>query len=715
MNPHQAALAAELRRLDALVAREMRRLRARYELSLDELHGLYVTDQRVEALLRSTRSPEAPDEPPDARSLRSGDESSRWHALAAALRLDDDERDLLLLGLACELDAKYETLFAYLNDDAGRRWPTAELAIRLLGRDEAHRNGLRARLQPGAALLSCGALELACPAREEGRSRRALRAAAPLSDWLRGLEYADERLSALTRAGDPRARLPAEAFPSGARAALEGLVLRLERGTAPACVLLGADSAAEAALVAEELFARAGRPLWILDLVALRAAGAPAESVAALELAQHVLGIGLLATPLEALLEGESRVTADCCAASLRRLARRSKALVCATSGRTRARDVLGDVEHIDLVLPPLAPAERAAAWREILALDGRDEEHEPLVLALSDRFGFGLERIASAARAAREAARLAGLAKPSAEELFAAARAVSAEESGGTTRTIASAFGWEDLVLPVSVKDRLAELVDAIEKRALVLDAWGFGPRVGGGRGVNVVFAGPSGTGKTMAASIVARTLRLDLYRLELGTVVSKYIGETEKNLDRAFEAARRANAVLFIDEADALFGKRSEVKDAHDRYANIETAYLLQKMDGHDGIVVLATNLANNIDEAFSRRMHYVIEFPMPDAASREALWRGLLPASAPLAADLDLPFLARQFPFSGGDIRNVVLDAAYASARDMTPIGMRQVLASVARQYTKRGTVPTAMEFREYYGLLGAAPEVACSLAT
>jgi SpoVK/Ycf46/Vps4 family AAA+-type ATPase len=252
-------------------------------------------------------------------------------------------------------------------------------------------------------------------------------------------------------------------------------------------------------------------------------------------------------------------------------------------------------------------------------------------------------------------------------------------------------------------VRTRLHDVLRAIELRPRVLDEWGFAQRMSGARGVKVMFAGASGTGKTMAAAILAKSLQLDLHRIELAAVVSKYIGETEKNLDRAFDAARRANAMLFIDEADALFGKRSEVKDAHDRYANVEISYLLQKMEDHDGVVILATNLPTNIDEAFSRRMHYVVEFPLPDIASRERLWHGMFPASAPLGADVDFAFLGRQFPLAGGDIRNIVLDAAYRAAQTDQPIGMREILQAVARQYTKRGKLPSASEFREYFRLL------------
>jgi SpoVK/Ycf46/Vps4 family AAA+-type ATPase len=241
------------------------------------------------------------------------------------------------------------------------------------------------------------------------------------------------------------------------------------------------------------------------------------------------------------------------------------------------------------------------------------------------------------------------------------------------------------------------------VELRARVLDEWGFQRRLGQAGGVKAMFAGPSGTGKSMAASLIAKALSLDLHRVELAATVSKYIGETEKNLDRAFDTARAANAILFIDEADALFGKRSEVKDAHDRYANVETAYLLQKMEDHDGVVILATNLANNIDNAFSRRMHFIVEFPLPDVPRRELLWRGMFPREAPLGADVDFSFLARQFPFAGGDIRNIVLDAAYAAAQQGEPIGMATLLRAVSRQFAKRGQVASASEFREYHGLL------------
>jgi len=208
------------------------------------------------------------------------------------------------------------------------------------------------------------------------------------------------------------------------------------------------------------------------------------------------------------------------------------------------------------------------------------------------------------------------------------------------------------------------------------------------------------------MTAGVIARELGLDAYRIDLSQTVSKYIGETEKNLERIFQGAAGSNAILFFDEADALFGKRSEVKDAHDRYANIEVAYLLQRIEEFDGAVILATNISRNIDTAFSRRMHFVIEFPQPGPAEREQLWRGIFPAAAPLADDIDFEFLGRRFELSGGDIRNVALDAAFLAARQGGRVAMRHIVQAVAREFVKQGRSPSASDFRQHYALLDSA---------
>ena len=224
-------------------------------------------------------------------------------------------------------------------------------------------------------------------------------------------------------------------------------------------------------------------------------------------------------------------------------------------------------------------------------------------------------------------------------------------------------------------------------------------------GIGVTALFAGDSGTGKTMSAEVVAGDLGFDVYVIDLSTVVDKYIGETEKNLDRIFTEADRVNGVLLFDEADALFGKRSEVKDARDRYANVEVAYLLQRMERFDGLAILTTNLRANVDEAFVRRLDAIVDFPMPEEEHRRRLWEQNLVPGLPVADDIDLDFLARQFRISGGNIRNVCVMAAYLAAAEDRAVGMADLVRATEREYRKLGRLTVEAEFGEYFGLVGA----------
>ena len=282
---------------------------------------------------------------------------------------------------------------------------------------------------------------------------------------------------------------------------------------------------------------------------------------------------------------------------------------------------------------------------------------------------------------------------------LLASARRQTEVSLGGLAQRPPLRCGWENLVLPSGSLGQLRRLGAAIRHRERVFSEWGFG----GGPGVTALFSGGPGTGKSMSAGVLAREAGLDLWRIDLSAIVSKYIGETEKHLDRVFALACDGNAILFFDEADALFGKRSEVKDAHDRYANIEAAFLLQRLESFDGVVILASNLARNVDPAFSRRMHFVIDFPLPDVALRERLWRASLPERAPVADDVDLGFLARQFMLAGGDIRVAALDAAFAAADEDAAIDMARLCQAVARQLLKQGKIPAATDFQHYRALL------------
>ena len=230
----------------------------------------------------------------------------------------------------------------------------------------------------------------------------------------------------------------------------------------------------------------------------------------------------------------------------------------------------------------------------------------------------------------------------------------------------------------------------DRAQHQTKVLSEWGFDSHLSMRKVINALFTGIPGTGKTMAAEALARELQLDLYKIDLSQIVSKYIGETEKNLDRIFTAAATSNAILLFDEADALFGKRSEVKDARDRYANIEIGYLLQKMEEYEGIAILTTNLGNNIDDAFTRRLSFIIGFPFPKEPERYQIWQHIFPDKTPRSADLDIEFMARRFEIAGGNIRNIALAAAFLAAAEGVEIGMSHLIRATRREYQKIGKI-------------------------
>jgi hypothetical protein len=356
----------------------------------------------------------------------------------------------------------------------------------------------------------------------------------------------------------------------------------------------------------------------------------------------------------------------------------------------------LADLPTIIVELPEPSLAERRAAWRR--ASGAEDVED------VAAKFRLSIGQIERAAEVAKVVASSAGR-TPGPEDLDLGARSASSGALGQLATRLELRFGWHDLILPPRSSEVLQSISAYIRHRDLVLSEWGYERTVARNQGVKTLFAGDSGTGKTMAAQVLASDLGQEIFRIDLATVVSKYIGETEKNLDRIFAAADGSNAILFFDEADALFGKRSDVQDAHDRYANLEVAYLLQRMESYAGAVVLATNYRQNIDEAFLRRLDFVVDFPFPEPADRERIWRLLLPQPAPLADDVDLAFLAHQFKLAGGNIRNASLAAAFLAAEDGGVIAMRHLVRGVALEYGKLGRLTLESDFEQFHDVARA----------
>ncbi|HMP43262.1 MAG TPA: ATP-binding protein, partial [Roseiflexaceae bacterium] len=340
--------------------------------------------------------------------------------------------------------------------------------------------------------------------------------------------------------------------------------------------------------------------------------------------------------------------------------------------------------------IPPATHAEQAALWHGMLGTHA-DVTNERID-QLTAQFTFGPREIRGVVQAAQRVADGNGALDAA---LWQACRSVARLRLDGLAQRIDSCVGWDDLVLPEAQHATLRQIAAHVRRRSQVYDTWGFAARGERGLGIGALFAGPSGTGKTLAAEVLANELQLDLFRIDLSAVVSKYIGETEKNLRRIFDAAEAGGAILLFDEADALFGKRSDVKDSHDRYANIEVSYLLQRMESYRGLAILTSNLKGNIDAAFLRRIRFVVNFPFPDANQRAAIWRRIFPPPTPIDG-LDADILAR-LNIAGGNIRAIALNAAFLAADAGEPVRMAHLLAAARSEYQKIEKPLTDAELR------------------
>ena len=354
----------------------------------------------------------------------------------------------------------------------------------------------------------------------------------------------------------------------------------------------------------------------------------------------------------------------------------------------------------VELSLPELTQKERLALFqwelREVALGDITPEE-------LSAKFRFTPRQIHMACRQAVGLARLSGEGTVGARLLHQCCYAQVVHRLGDLASQVPAAFTWDDVVLPRAQKQLMRRACGHIKYQHQVYGAWGFDKKVSYGRGLSILFAGAPGTGKTMCAQVIANQLNMEMYKINLSQIVSKYIGETEKNLHAVFSEAKNANCILFFDECDALFGKRSEVKDAHDRNANVEVAYLLQQIEEYDGVCILATNLIGNIDEAFMRRITYVVRFPFPEAPMRQEIYRRMVPPGAPVSDDVDWAFLGEKFQLSGGHIKNIVLAAAFLAAGEDSPITMRHLLLSAVNEMKKNDIVVVREQLQEYADLL------------
>jgi hypothetical protein len=552
--------------------------------------------------------------------------------------LSSFERDILLLCAGWELDEAFAELCP-----AGH--PTFGLALAAL--PDAHWSAL----DPDGALRRWRLVE---PASGAGLASAELRIDERVLHHLTGVATIDDRLRALVTP------LAAEPVLSPSREAAAARIAALwtaggeGRHTPPPVQLSGPDLAGRRA-VASAGCAKVGLRPFALNAADLPAAPAEREALARLWEREAVLGAAALVIECED--DNHRAVVAFLESVQGVRL----------LSTREPIRSHAEPILRVDL--PPLGADEQLGAWHESLA----DRAPPDDVDAVVQQFRLGVDGIEAAAVQVRAGA-----------SLWDASRAQARPRLDDLAQRIEPAARWDDLVLPEAQLLTLREVAIHVRRRTTVYEDWGFAARGPRGLGISALFAGPSGTGKTMAAEVLANDLRLDLYRIDLSAVVSKYIGETEKNLRRVFDAAEEGGAILLFDEADALFGKRSEVKDSHDRYANIEVSYLLQRMEAYRGLAILTTNQKSALDPSFLRRIRFVVQFPFPDAVQRAEIWRRIFPAETPTRR-LDHRTLAR-LNVAGGNIRNIALGAAFLAAEDESPVEMTHLLRAARSEYAK-----------------------------
>jgi AAA+ superfamily predicted ATPase len=723
--------------LDHLLA-ELKRIELKLQLKLmsrrqddsqpgeDNFCGLYVSEKQIDAIIGTPHFPlegkpfRLRDSAPavSVESLRRLEEdiaekkkesrcrglTLRLNELGRLFQLSVFDIDTLLVCLLPELDLKYQRLYAYLQDDVTKKSPTVNLVLQLLGESFADMLKAREAFSPEAPLVKFHLLHLY----DDHSSRptpllaKFLQVDERITSYLLEIDQIDARLLSFTHLVYPKLRLPDIVLADDIEHHLTQLI-RYFKDRGLICHFRGTYGVGKQA-TADAICSELGVPLLNVDVNKMVAADIPFGLSLPLIFREGRLRDAALYFDGYDLLLGDEREIKPSYESIVTELEDYPRWVFLAGERDWQPRGMWHDKPFVNIELPIPAYSLRRRLWES--QWDGDSTLAADVDLSdLAGKFRLTGGQIRDVVALARNLAqsRDPGNELVTTQDLYTACRKQFRGTLGTLARKVQPKYEWPDIILPKDQIEQLHEICSYVKYYHTVYGDWGFDRKLSTGKGLNVLFAGPSGTGKTMAAEIIANELGLDLYKIDLSAIVSKYIGETEKNLDRIFREGQTSNAILFFDEADALFGKRSEVRDSHDRYANIEMAYLLQKMDEYEGAVMLATNLRKNMDEAFARRMHFAVEFPIPEEADRYRIWQNMFPAEAPLAADIDLSFLARQFKITGGNIKNIALSAAFLAAQDGHCITMENIIWATKREYQKMGKLCTENDFAHYFELV------------
>lgn len=716
----------ELSRIDRLIRSYVEVFQTEFSEPMDEFRGLYVSDTEIQAFLKSRGLEKGSNILPssvleenenarrviDSRkteSLKYGREM-RLEILSEYFNLDMFEVDVLLIGLAPELDLRYEKIYSYLQNDVTKKQPSVDLTLNLLCPTIEAKLQARTYFSPSAPLLKNNLIYLAGKEAKEHPERLQsvistfVKVDNRIIDFLLGSNELDSRIKDFSKLIKAKKSFEALVLPEELKNRLQDSVNWHLRNRNPLKFLFKGPYGSGRKATAEAACREAGINLLIVDTKAILQRGFS-------ELSELVLREALLQDSA-LYLENFNALAADKEAepfmkSLLHALKTFPNWVFLAGNWPPEQKEDLqedlmdGMVSYgfLPFYLPRPQYSLRKKLWE--VSLEGNPILAENADLkGLASKFRFTGGQIKDSLYTAKEIARAKNPDVPilSTETLYESCKIQSNQKLSALAVKISPQYSWRDIILPADTLEQLKEVCSFIKYRDTVYSDWGFEKKLSLGKGLNVLFSGPSGTGKTMAAEILASETKLDLYKIDLSSVVSKYIGETEKNLSKIFKEAETSNAILFFDEADALFGKRSEVKDAHDRYANIETAYLLQKMEEHEGTVILASNFRKNLDDAFLRRLQFTVEFPLPDEKSRELIWRHIFPDETPLRDEVDFVFLSK-FKLTGGNIKNIALSASFLAANGSGKVGMEHIIRATKREYQKIGKLFTEADFGEY----------------
>lgn len=582
-----------------------------------------------------------------------------------------------ILIAAPAFDLRYERVFGYLQDNVNETHASLDLIIDLFKADKRELGEVWGLLDEGSNLRQA---KLAAPddvddKKQPSKLRRSFHAEENVVTWILSGELPNgvDHLERVTDADEQNELLARHKLPA----------VEILRSVRPWINIHGTD-ATRARLAAIEICSALSDDLVTLTFDEDQPRTAKLEAISRAIRDAKLLGAVLFVRNIDELLAGADTLPNDC--ANLIASADGPVLLGSDNPFKLDADTPNGAIAVMRVEIAPLDSFERLDLWK-LMIEDARHEIDEEALTSMAGQFDLSSGQIVLAANAAMARALQAerGL---RVDDLVVEARLQSGHALGELATKIEPRYDWEDLVLPESEQRMLKDMVSMARNRPLVLEKWGLGNKLASGSGVSALFAGPPGTGKTLAAQIMARQLGIDLYRIDLSTVVSKFVGETEKNLERLFDEAAQSNAMLFFDEADTIFGKRSEVKDAQDRYANLEVGYLLQRMESYSGVAILATNLRANLDDAFTRRLHFIVSFPMPEEEDRLRIWKVLIPPEMPIEADADLSWLARHIKLAGGNIRNILMGAAYIAAGEGSKVAQKHLLRSARRELEKMG---------------------------